>query len=257
MGSLNVSALSKNARSFLKKHGPEICTGLGIAFMVGSGVLAAVATPKVIRLIKEKKEEKETNSLSPLEIIKTAGPCYIPAVLSAAVGVSLLIGAGAESLRRTNALATMYSLSEKTLTKYKEKVVETVGDKKATEIKDAVSKDIIKEHPVRSSEVVVVEKGGTLCRERPCGRYFTMNIDKLRVIMREFNNEVRKYDSASLNDFYYKINLNPTDLGGRFGWNSSDIDGTDIELIFSSQLDDDYNPCLEFEFSPAPRYEFE
>ena len=56
----NVSSIVKNTKTALKKHSPEILTGIGIAGMITAAVMAVKATPKALTLIEEKKEEQNT-----------------------------------------------------------------------------------------------------------------------------------------------------------------------------------------------------
>lgn len=115
---------------FIKKRGPEILTGIGIAGMVTTTVLAVKATPKAMRLVKEKEDYYEIK-LTPKEIVATCWKCYIPSVVTCALSMSCLIGASSVNLKRNAALATAYKLSETALTEYQEKVVETIGEKKS------------------------------------------------------------------------------------------------------------------------------
>ena len=53
MNKQNVSGLVKNLRTAMEKHSPEILTGIGIAGMLTTTILAVKATPKAIRIIEE------------------------------------------------------------------------------------------------------------------------------------------------------------------------------------------------------------
>lgn len=55
--------------------------------------------------------------------------------------MTCLIGASSVNLRRNAALATAYTLSESALKEYREKVVETIGEKKEQAVQDAVAKE--------------------------------------------------------------------------------------------------------------------
>ena len=55
---LNVSKLCKDAKTIVSKRSPEILTGLGIAGMVTTTVLAVRATPKALKLIEDAQYEK-------------------------------------------------------------------------------------------------------------------------------------------------------------------------------------------------------
>ena len=57
MSKPNMTALFKGIQSAVSKHSPEILTGLGIAGMITTTILAVRATPKALELIDERKEE--------------------------------------------------------------------------------------------------------------------------------------------------------------------------------------------------------
>ena len=173
----SLASIAKGVRTAMKKHSPEILTGIGIAGMITTTVMAVKATPKALILLEEKKDELDTDRLEPKDIIKTAWPCYIPAAVVGSISVFCLIGASSTNLRRNAALATAYTLSESTLKEYQEKVVETIGEKKEQSIRDSVSKDKMVKNPVR--EVILTESGGnTICYDVLSGRYFKSDRDK-------------------------------------------------------------------------------
>lgn len=117
----SLASIAKGVRTAMKKHSPEILTGIGIAGMITTTVMAVKATPKALILLEEKKDELDTDRLEPKDIIKTAWPCYIPAAVVGSISVFCLIGASSTNLRRNAALATAYTLSESTLKEYQEK----------------------------------------------------------------------------------------------------------------------------------------
>ena len=253
MNKNTITAAMRNMRTAVKKHSPEILTGIGIAGMITTTVMAVRATPKALILIEEKKDELEVNELTPKETIQAAWTCYIPTAAIGTVSIACLIGASSVNMRRRAALATAYALSESALKEYQEKVVETIGEKKEQSIRDAVAKDKIEKNPVTNREVIITERGNTLCYDAVSGRYFKSDIDKLKKAANELNRQMRDEMYISLNDFYYEIGLNPVSIGDELGWNS---DQGYIDLSFSSQLADDGTPCLVIEYHIAPRYDF-
>jgi len=254
VGKLNLSNIAKSVRTATKKHSPEILTGIGIAGMITTTVMAIRATPKALILIEEKKDEEGIDKLTPVETVKVAWPCYIPAAVTGALSVACLIGASSVNVRRNAALATAYTLSESALKEYQEKVIETIGEKKEQSVRDAIAKDRIDRDPVSSREVIITERGNTLCYDVISGRYFKSDIDKLKKVENELNRQMRDDMYISLNEFYYKIGLNPTSIGDDLGWS---IDHGYIELKFSSQLADEGTPCLVIDYQVAPRYEYD
>lgn len=260
----------KGMRFGLQKHSPEILTGIGIAGMVTAAVLAVRATPKALLLLEEEKQrqneelkvaEKENDSeecveidkLKPVEILRTTWTCYIPSAVTGVLSIACLIGASSVNARRTAALATAYSLSESALKEYQEKVIETIGEKKEQGIRDSVAKEKLKRDPVVNKEVIITGKGETLCYDTVTSRYFKCDIEKLRRVENMLNKRLISEMYISLNEFYYEIGLNQTEIGEDLGWN---IEDGLIDLEFSSQLAEDDTPCLVINYRVSPRYSF-
>ncbi len=237
-----------------KKHSPELLTGIGIAGMITTVVLAVRATPKALRLIEEKKADISEETIPQIEAVKAAWKVYVPAVLTGILSTICLIGANSVNQRRNAAIAAAYSLSESALKEYREKVVETIGERKEQAILDDIAKDRITENPVR--EVIISDRGSTLCYDSLSGRYFKSDIEKLRRIVNDLNRRMRDEMFISLNDFYCAVDnpdLGPTKLGDMLGWN---IDKGYIDLNFSSQLTTDGTPCLVLDYTVVPEYEY-
>ena len=254
---LNVSKLCKDAKVMVSKRSPEILTGLGIAGMISTTVLAVQATPKALDLIARAEDKKfdngHGNKLTVSEKIKVAWKPYIPAAITGIASISCIIGASSVHAKRNAAIAAAYNLSQTALTEYKEKVVETIGEKKEQAIKDKIAKDKIKKDPVSKSEVIVTGKGNTLCYDAFNSRYFYSDIDQIKRAINELNRIMLNQMYVSLNDFYDELNLKHSGNGDELGWK---LDDGFIEVDFSSQLSDDGRPCLVIEYMVAPRYDY-
>ena len=245
----------KSAERVFTKYSPGILTGIGIAGMIGATFMAVKATPKALYLIETKKEESEVEELTPVETIKTCWKCYIPAALTTVVSAACLIGASTVSAKRNAALATAYSISEAALREYQEKVVEVVGEKKEKAVRDAVAKNQIDRDPVTKSEVVIIDSNSnTLCYEPLSGRYFKSTIDKIKKAEIKLDRQMIQEMYVSLNDFYWEIGLDGTDLGDKMGWNLSK---GYMDLSFSSQLADDGTPCAVIVYGIPPVYDYQ
>ena len=254
---LNVSKLCKDAKVMVSKRSPEILTGLGIAGMISTTVLAVQATPKALDLIARAEDEKFDNGhgdkLTVSEKMKVAWKPYIPAAITGIASISCIIGASSVHAKRNAAIAAAYNLSQTALTEYKEKVVETIGEKKEQAIKDKIAKDKVKKDPVSKSEVIVTGKGNTLCYDAFNSRYFYSDIDQIKRAINELNRIMLNQMYVSLNDFYDELNLKHSGNGDELGWK---LDDGFIEVDFSSQLSDDGRPCLVIEYMVAPRYDY-
>ena len=245
----------KSAGRVLTKYSPGILTGIGITGMIGATFMAVKATPKALYLIEAKKEESEVEELTPVETIKTCWKCYIPATLTTVVSAACLIGASTVSAKRNAALATAYSISEAALREYQEKVVEVIGEKKEKAVRDAVAKNQIERDPVTKSEVVIIDSNSnTLCYEPLSGRYFKSTIDKIKKAEIKLDRQMIQEMYVSLNDFYWEIGLDGTDLGDKMGWNLSK---GYMDLSFSSQLADDGTPCAVIVYGIPPVYDYQ
>ena len=240
-------------KTAIKKHSPEILTGIGITGMITTTVMAVRATPKALILIEERKEEIGAEKLEAMDMVKTTWACYIPAAITGTLSVACLIGASSVNARRNAALATAYTLSESALKDYQGKVIEMFGEKKNEAVKDAVAKDKVEKNPVITREVIITEKGNTLCYDAISGRYFKSDIEKIKKAECELNRQMLDDMYVSLNDFYYEIGLDSVKLGDELGWN---VDSGYIDLSFSSQLASDGTPCLVIDYSVAPRYDY-
>lgn len=240
-------------KTAIKKHSPEILTGIGIAGMLTTTIMAVRATPKALILIEERKEEIGAEKLEAMDMVKTTWACYIPAAITGTLSVACLIGASSVNARRNAALATAYTLSESALKDYQGKVIDMFGEKKNEAVKDAVAKDKVEKNPVVTREVIITEKGNTLCYDAISGRYFKSDIEKIKKAECELNRQMLDDMYVSLNDFYYEIGLDSVKLGDELGWN---VDSGYIDLSFSSQLASDGTPCLVIDYSVAPRYDY-
>ena len=246
--------LIKSVQNVLTKHSPEILTGLGISGMVATTVLAVKATPRAINLIQEDsriKHDGDPYAYTKKEAIQSAWKCYIPAATTGALSVACLIGASSVNATRNAALATAYTISETALSEYRSKVIETIGEKKEKTVREAVAKEKIINKPPVQKEIIVTGNGKTLCFETMGGRYFKSDMETLRRVQNDLNRRMRDEITMSLNDFYYEIGLDETDVGKYIGW---DIDKGYIEIDFSSQLTDDGTPCLVVGFITPPQW---
>lgn len=254
MSKTNLSTITKNVRNFASKRSPEILTGIGIAGMITTTVLAVKATPKALELIEEKKKEEWVDKLPPLEVVKVAWKPYIPAIVTCIASTSCLIGASSVNAKRNAALATAYKLSETALTEYREKVVETIGEKKERVVRDKVAEERVKKNPVSKNEVVVTGNGKTLCFDPISGRYFMCSIETIKraenTLNKQMLHEISGY--VSLNEFYDEIGLDHTSVGDDLGWNTDQL----IDIQFSSQLNDNGEPSVVLDYLVAPKYDF-
>lgn len=254
MGKTNLTTIAKDIRKFASKRSPEILTGIGIAGMITTTILAVRVTPKALELIEEQKEEESVDELSSFEVVKVAWKPYIPAMVICVVSTACLIGASSVNTKRNAALATAYKLSETALTEYREKVIETIGEKKERIVRDKVAEERVKKNPVSKNEVIVTGNGKTLCFDPISGRYFMCSIETIKKAENTLNKQMLHDISGyvSLNEFYDELGLDHTSVGDDLGWNTDQL----IDINFSSQLNDNGEPSVVLDYLVAPKYDY-
>lgn len=247
--------MNKNIEKMLlkiKKHSPNIMIGMGICGAISSTILAVKSTPKALILIEDYKKVNNIDECTKKDIIKACWKCYIPSGITCLLSIGFIIGANSINIKRNTLLTAAYSVSEKAFKTYKNKVIDTIGEKKEKEIRDDISKDYISNTPINN--VIVADKGSTLCFEPLSGRYFKSDIETIRKSVNILNSNLLQDNYVSVNEFYDLINLPLTDIGNIIGWNSSD--GL-VELHFSSHITSDGNPCLVINYYTEPKYNYE
>ena len=254
MGKTNLATITKNIRKFASKRSPEILTGIGIAGMITTTILAVRATPKALKLIEEQKEEESVDELSSFEVVKVAWKPYIPAMVTCIASTACLIGASSVNTKRNAALATAYKLSETALSEYRDKVVETIGEKKERIVRDKVAEERVKKNPVSKNEVIVTGNGKTLCFDPISGRYFMCSIEAIKKAENTLNKQMLHDISGyvSLNEFYDELGLDHTSVGNDLGWNTNQL----IDIDFSSQLNDNGEPSVVLDYLVAPKCDY-
>ena len=249
----NVTKLIKGVKMSMVKHSPEILTGIGIAGMIATTVLAVKATPKALRLIED-AECTAGCKLKPVDKVKTCWKCYIPSVVAGSTSIACLIGANSVHSKRNATLAAAYKLSETALIEYRDKVVEAIGEKKEQSVRDKVAAEQLKKNPISQNEVIVTKKGGnTSCYDYLSGRYFESDIELVKKGLNQLNGILLREDTVSLNDFYDEIGLPHVGIGDDFGWNIGRVGRDLVKLSLSYQGDEDDNPCVVIAFDPMPQ----
>lgn len=260
---MNKQVLSKTIRDMklsLTKHSPEILIGIGITGMVTTTVLAVKATPKALLLIEEKKKELDVDKLTPVETIKATWKCYVPAAISGAAAIGCIIGSNSVHAKRYSALATAYKISETAFTEYRDKVVETIGEKKERTVRDKISKEQVENNPVHKTDIIVTGKGNTLCFDPLSHRYFYSDLEKIHRAANKLNYDINTnpFDNGvTLNDFYSEIGLHGTVTGDNMGWN---LRTGIIKVYPSAQMveegeEHEGEPCMVLNFENPPQYD--
>lgn len=254
MNKQDIGKFIKTVQLSVSKHSPEILTGIGIAGMVTTTVLAVKETPKALHILED-AEHTKGESLTATEKIKVCWKCYIPSVVTGAASIVCLIGASSVNARRNAALATAYKLSETALTEYRDKVVETIGEKKEQVIREKIAEDRLEKNPVEENKIVITDKGNTLCLEPISGQYFRSDIDKIKRAVIDLNEKMQRdpFGYISLNEFYDELNMEHSSRGDELGWC---ISKGIIRIDFHAKLAKNDEPCIVIDYVNPPVYDY-
>lgn len=265
----NITKIFKDLQRLAKKRSPEILTGIGIAGMVSTVILAVKATPKAMELIEEEQtsKEKETHStnikkddvnkikLTPIETVKVAWKPYVPAAVTGIISIACLIGANSVHVRRNAALATAYQLSTTALNEYRDKVVETIGTEKEHEIRNKVAEEKISNLDVTPKSNVIESFKDVIFYDIAFGQTFYSDTETIRKAVNDINRNLINYQYASLNDFYDLLNIKRIDIGESLGWNLGRDDFLEVSTDRLS-VTKDGRPCYVLEYHKAPQYDY-
>jgi hypothetical protein len=279
MGKSNMKVFFRNLKTSAVKHSPEILIGFGVAGFVTTTVLAVKATPKAMKLIEDEKNRQnyelcrkarannqtsceQIDKLKPVEVVKLTWKCYIPAAITGAASIACVIGANSVNVKRNAALAAAYQLSTAALDEYKDKVIETIGEKKEQSIREKISKDRVDQNPVSNSTVYITGNGESLFLEPISKRYFKFDIEQIKRIENMLNKRMLHdvFGYISLSDFYDEIGLERTDISDDIGWN---LEKGMIETETHPTICDDKNspyygkPCLAIYYLTAPKWGYD
>lgn len=231
-------------------HVPDIltataCIGVGAtAVMCGKNTLTA---HDILKAYDEENPDATTKD----RVLKAA-PAYIPTIILATATIACIIGARTTSAKQTAALASAYTIATEAAARYRDKVIEVVGEEKAKEVDEKIADEQLKAHPLSEQQPIIVGTGKVLCFDTLSSRYFMSDMETLRKVQNDMNRIILDDMYASLNDFYYRIGLDPMNLGEELGWTIDSL----IDLKFTSRLSDDGQPCLVVNYESVPRSDF-
>lgn len=242
----------KTFGKFLLRNKPAILVGSGIAGYMLSGVLLVTGTKRAVRTLDEVNGSLKNNGDEPLsnvESVKLVWKDYAAPIALSALSTTAILLAQSENTRRQTVLLGLYSIAEKNLISYKEVVQETVGKKVAEKIRGEDYKKRMAEDEKKKENVIIFPSGKHLCYDTYTGRYFENDIETLRRIQNDINQNALTDLYVTMNDMYYEMGLSGIKDGDIIGWEAGRLL---LEFRFSSMLTSDGRPCLVVDYRDSP-----
>lgn len=249
--------LAKKLVAFAGENSPIILTALGVtgtvttAYLTGKASYKAyeeIAATELARTEFHKDGDVIEPDLSIAEKVRVVWPLYIPPIVAGTMTIASIIMANRISSTRAAAFAAAAGISERALQDYKEKVVEKLGQTKATNMHDAIAQDRVNAHPIGSKEIILAGTGEVLCFDMYSGRYFQSTVEEIKKAENALNFNIVNNMSASLSEFYQDIGLPPNGASEYVGWSSDQM----VDVTISAVMSPDGRPCMAIDFSPSP-----
>lgn len=208
-----MSNLLGHSKLFLNRNASTILTCIGSIGVVATSVMAVKATPKALALLEEAKAERN-GELTKAEIIITAGPAYIPTIITGVTTIACIFGANALNKRQQAALMSAYALLDNSYKEYRSKVDELYGEEAGRKVREEIAKDSYDEHEVQ------IEEGKQLFYDFYSDRYFESTLFEVQKAEYQVNRNLTMRDYTLLNEFYHDLGLDPIDGGYSLGWST-------------------------------------
>lgn len=246
--------LLRRTKLFANRHGGTILTCVGGAGVITTAVLAVKATPKALTSI-DHAEEAKGEKLTKLEIVKVAGPSYIPAIASGLGTLVCIFGANALNKRQQAALISAYAFLDNAHKEYKKKVVDLYGEEADAEVRAAIAKDKYEKANV------VLDDDRKLFFDDFSGRYFeSTSADVIRAEY-EVNKKISLYGGAEVNEFYELLGIPQLDALRRMGWSTGGLMADTwkdwLEFKHDKVVMDDGLECTIISTWPEPMFDYE
>ena len=244
-----------------RKHGPEIGLVFGVAGVVGSTIMACVATAKVVRIAEDSKYKKEE-----LDIQKADGDIteeehkeqvdklyiqtgietiklYLPAVGLGALSLASIISSHVVLQRRNASLGAAYIALDRGFKEYQKRVEERFGEDVERDIRYGIKEEEVTEKTVtKNGKEKETTKKVTTFNPSDLGPYARIfdsgcngwtkdpnrNKDILLDCQNWANNKLQRKGRLLLNDVYEMLGFEPTKAGMVMGW-LYDLDNPNLQ----------------------------
>ena len=236
----------------IKKHSPEILTGVGIVGTIVSTVLACKASTKVPKIIEEKnveieeiKEKEDNNEKKELTIAyaKTAGELvklYAPSVILGSASIASILGGHRIISKRYATVSAAYVALGTSYKEYRNRVAKRFGQDVEHEIKYDIQENQVEEVDEKGKKKKKLEIVSKIDKENlylvspyarffdECSLYYTKDSEANKLfllsVQDKLNQKLKKKGYLYLNDVYQALGLQESKALSKAGWIYNEID---------------------------------
>ena len=206
---MNFKGIVNTAKLFLTNNAPNILTVTSCLGLGATVYNSVVDTRKAMCICRREKPENLK------EEIQLTWKCYIPTAISAIGTGACIIGSRRSSAKQMKDMTSLYLSSQALMQEYQRKVVERIGVNKEREVHEEAIKAIAdRQAPPQlysdggmAGEVIDTGKGNTLFYDEVAKVYFKSDINYLKSVRNDINDEVRTEMYFDWNEIMYRWKL--------------------------------------------------
>lgn len=206
----------------LRHASPVILTVFSVAGVIGTAALAVRATPKALCLIKAKKNELETDKLTPVELVQTTWKCYIPSALVGVGTITCIVGIGIMDKRNQAALTSAYAMLNESYKQYRQAAKRVYGEDADTKIHAEMAKDALVADNCWGFQVYNMDMDPDseklLFYDLTSKRYFNTTMAAVLNAQYHVNRNLSMRGDCSLNEYLSFLGIEGVDGGDHVGW---------------------------------------
>ena len=235
---------------------PTVLTFVSCTGVVVTAVMAVRATPKAVLILDQLKNDHERQEdcrdhIPPLEVLKHTWKLYAPAVGVGVITIAAIVTMNRVSQRNAAMLSAGAALATSSLKEYQQHVFDEIGMEKESKIRDKMAKHALAEMPPPegpTADVYVFGAGETMVLDTMSGRYFKGSVEEIRAIENDVNKMIMQHNSVTLNEVYYRLGLDPIELGEMVGFDTDNM----VDFHFSGQVGPNKQPVLVLGYINIP-----
>lgn len=234
---MDMQKIVNNVGKAIDRNAPTLLAVGGVIAMMAATVIAVIKTPEAIKRLEVKglspKDIKEKGKTK--EVLKTTVPVYAPVIALEVAGATSVIAGGIKSTSTITGMAATIDMLDRSLTSIKSELPLVVGEKKASEVEEAVARTQCADVPSNVIIPKTFDGANTLFHDLKIRMWFYSDLDHVKRALSSLDCLMRRNDGeCSLNEYLTELGLD-TKIGyNRIGFKarnyplSSEMSGTDI-----------------------------
>lgn len=225
----SLKTIHHNAAQYYGQNKSTILTGVAIGGVFVTGVFAwraGMKAQKKLDIAEDAWNAEHEEPMPGMEKIKVVAPLAIKPAVAGAATIVAMSRAHKADVEKVATYAGLYAASEATLERYKQNLVNKIGEEAEKNLENDMLEDRAKEsksHPDMPKEenpsLIFMSDDLILFKDMEYGGEFRKRPSEIQAIENEFNYLMFGQDFASINDLRTFEGLRPLNSGDRDGFN--------------------------------------